>query len=292
MLNPVFRREVRTVLRTWKTFIAISVYLLCLGGVAALAFMLMISNSVYSGFNPQQSSAMYMVLSGFQLGLIILIVPALTGGAISSERERQTLDLMLVTKMSTLSIIVGKLVSSLLVVLLLIVASLPVFAILMYYGNVTIINLLAMFGFFMVTACTVGSISILLSTVIKKTVISIVLTYIVLLLLSLGTLVFIYFFNHILASYFFVEKFSYTFCFGVLTANPFMSFLSIVDGQLGMTNVMEFVEGVTFYTNMSKGYPTVPLWILNVGFNAVLSILFVLIAAVLIKPARRAKKYK
>ena len=48
-----------------------------------------------------------------ELGLICLLAPALTADLISGERERSTLDLLLVTPLSRLQIVVGKLVAAL-----------------------------------------------------------------------------------------------------------------------------------------------------------------------------------
>ena len=45
--------------------------------------------------------------------LLLFITPSLTAGAISSERERETIDLMLTTQMKPSEIVSGKLMSNL-----------------------------------------------------------------------------------------------------------------------------------------------------------------------------------
>ena len=40
---------------------------------------------------------------------VVFLAPALTAGAISLEREKQTLDLLVVTPISSLAIVIGKL---------------------------------------------------------------------------------------------------------------------------------------------------------------------------------------
>ena len=74
-----------------------------------------------------------MVLSVLQLALIVFITPGLTAGVISSERERQTLNMLLTTTQSSTSIIIGKLVSSVAYLLLLMIASLPLYSIVFLY---------------------------------------------------------------------------------------------------------------------------------------------------------------
>ena len=61
-------------------------------------------------FDPSAMVWLYVVLAAVQMGLVLLTAPAVAAGSISGERERQTLDLLLVTKMSPLSIVLMYLV--------------------------------------------------------------------------------------------------------------------------------------------------------------------------------------
>ena len=66
----------------------------------------------------------FAAVTAVELGLICLLAPALTADLISGERERQTLDLLLVTPLSRRQIVVGKLVAALGSLMLLIVLAL------------------------------------------------------------------------------------------------------------------------------------------------------------------------
>ena len=68
--------------------------------------------------------------------MIAILAPASTAGTISGERERQTLDLLAVTPISSVAIVVGKLLSALTWVFVLITASIPVAALVFVYGGV------------------------------------------------------------------------------------------------------------------------------------------------------------
>ncbi|MHB9026890.1 MAG: ABC transporter permease [Armatimonadota bacterium] len=68
--------------------------------------------------------------------LCALIAPALTSGAISTEREHQTLDLLLLTRLSGANIALGKLLSSLSFVGIILLCALPVMAISFMLGGV------------------------------------------------------------------------------------------------------------------------------------------------------------
>ena len=113
MLNPVFRRETKTSLRNWKVFYAISGYIFLVSLVAAVAIWQIMYNSYAASFNPSEMTTVYIGLTILELALVLLITPSLTAGSISGERERQTLDLLLITKVSPFSIILGKFLSGL-----------------------------------------------------------------------------------------------------------------------------------------------------------------------------------
>ena len=293
LLNPVFRREARTALRTWKIFTAMMCYVLMLTLVTALALLVVWGEQVHNGFNPQNATMLYVVIAAFQLGLILLITPALTGGAISSERERQTLDLMLVTKMSTLSIIIGKLTSSLLVVALLIFASLPVYGVIMYYGGINLLHLFAMALYFLLVAAMTGAIAIFFSALFKRTIAAIILTYIVLLVFSLGTMIALLIMAGLLDVYFNIGV-PYTLAYGIIGFNPFWGFIAVLDSQLGSSITTDFLDGMSrrFWMSPTPLPPPSlpPLWVANGLFNTWVVVGFVAWASVLIKPGRKSSR--
>ena len=89
--------------------------------------------------NIQYSSFMdlYEFVTSMEFLLLMFIVPAVTASSISGERERQTLDLMLTTRMSAGQIVGGKLLSALSTLLLLILSSFPAVAMVFVYGGIT-----------------------------------------------------------------------------------------------------------------------------------------------------------
>ena len=113
MINPVLRKEAITTMRSWKTYGALVLFLV----ISAVGAILYIDLSMFQNrdlsFDPASMVWLYVVLAVVQMGLVLLTAPAVAAGSISGERERQTLDLLLVTKMSPLSIVLGKLASSL-----------------------------------------------------------------------------------------------------------------------------------------------------------------------------------
>jgi len=299
MINPVFRRETRTTLRGWKIFAAMVVYTGLLFAAAAITLHFN-TNSYTHSFDPQSVIYLYMVLTAFQNIIVAIIVPSLTAGSISGERERQTLDLMLLTKMSTLSIVIGKLMSSLLTVLLMIVASLPVFAIVFYYGGVSLFNLFGMVGFTLLFAAMVGSISIFFSTITKKTVVSTVWTYIVLLAMTLGNLIFT------IVSVLLLRDVFNPYSGSILTrlllgTNPGVGFFALLDTQYNAGLAASLLSGMQHMFNASsssgsilasvaRAFAAMPLWALTMVIMALITILAVFTAAKFIKPVQKKRK--
>ena len=132
-INPVLLKELKVKTRSWKIAFLIAIYNLVL--VLITIFSMKISNNGYDiGYRPQWILTTYGFIVVVQFGLIGLIAPALTAGAISGEREKQTLDILLSTTLSHRSIVFGKLWASLSQVILLIFSSIPVFSIIFLYG--------------------------------------------------------------------------------------------------------------------------------------------------------------
>lgn len=187
VVNPVLNKEFKLRFRTFKSFLGILFYLLALA-ILIIGFVFIESlNNNQGYFKPDQSREMFMVLSVLQLALILFITPGLTAGVISSERERQTLNIMLTTTQSSTSIILSKLISSISFLLLLIIASLPLYSIVFLFGGISPGQVLVTIGFYTFTIITYGSLGVLFSTLIRKTIVSMVTTYGVTLFLAGGT---------------------------------------------------------------------------------------------------------
>lgn len=286
MLNPILRREAQTSLRSWKIFGVIAAYVGIITFFTVLYIKTAISGSIYSGFDPQSIVYLYALLSGLQLGLILITAPALTAGSISGERERQTLDLLVVTKMSPFSIVLGKLLSSIGLIMLMIVATMPVYSVLFYFGGVSILYLFGMTLFMLVTACFVGSMGIFFSAIYKKTMVSMVLVYLVIGILVVGTLV-----GYLAYSNIYIQAYKQIYdyisvpaVYGFFFLNPGAGFFSVIDAQLG-TN---FFDEITMSYWIGNGlHLPVEIWIVNLVSDIVMSGVFLKLAAMKISPGKK-----
>jgi len=131
----------------------------------------------------------YNTLAYLQFALIILLTPALTSGLISSERERQTLDLLLCSRMGAFRIIMGKLLSGTLFVMLLVVCSLPMMALVYMVGDLRFGDVFQLMLYLLVCIFTLGSMGVFFSTLVRRTTAATVVTYCTVLAYGIGTLI-------------------------------------------------------------------------------------------------------
>ena len=289
MMNPVMRRETRTTLRNWKLFIVIAVYVALLTLIAGFYTWNEVYYSYRGGFSPYSMMTLYVLMTVFELGLVLLTVPALTAGSISGERERQTLDLMLVTKMSPFAIVSGKLMSCLSAIFLIILASVPAFAVVFYFGGVSFVALLSTTGFFLTVCCMVGAFSIFVSTVIKKTSLSMVVVYLFVGLLCLGTLILCAIIQAAHWSNYNTAAPAWA-SFVCLWPNPVVGLVSIIEEQIGIAAMDDLINMFYYVDNSVRNLNL--YWILNVVGNLGLTAVFLALAAWRIQPVKPGKGRK
>lgn len=158
-INPVWRKELMLSMRSIRFPLTLSISIGVLSGLLILVFDGILSSVRYGG-NLSGLVGLYFTVTLIEFILIGMISPTLTASAICGERERGTLDILLSTKMSPLSIILGKLLASLSKVVLLIIASTPVFAITLSLGGVSIVNIIQMILLYIMTAIFCGSVGL------------------------------------------------------------------------------------------------------------------------------------
>ncbi|HEV2014274.1 MAG TPA: ABC transporter permease [Candidatus Dormibacteraeota bacterium] len=191
--NPIVAKEYRSRMRTWRSPVAMTVYILLLGGLGWAIFSSMAA-SARSGFNTGQAAnygqGLFLYLVLFQMVLLAFITPALTAGAVSSERERQTIDLLFVTKLPSFSILWGKLLASMSFVLLLLLLSVPIFSLVFLFGGIELDQVLAAFLVTAVAALTLGIVGIACSSAFRRTLPATVCAYGAAFVLLAGSLLF------------------------------------------------------------------------------------------------------
>lgn len=184
-LNAVLGKELAIRMRGWRAFSIITAYLALL---ATVSLLLLSSNNTPQNYSDAATLGrnLFYLLAGFQMGLIVLVTPASTADAISGERQRQTLDLLLVTRLSSLSIVLGKLVAGLAFDVLLILCSLPLFSLVFLFGGVSPDQFVSVFIVFLTTTLLLGAMSLFISTLMRRSGAAVVVSLLCTLGITLG----------------------------------------------------------------------------------------------------------
>lgn len=159
----------------WRPMLQLTAYLglVTLGVVAVLG----VSLSATGTLSPTLGEALFSALATGSVLLIAFMAPGLTAASLSGERERLTLDLLLVTRASPLGLVAGKLAGALLWIGYLVVASLPALAVVNLFGGVPLTKAAAALCVIVATALVYTSLGLALSAIFRRTVLATVLAY-------------------------------------------------------------------------------------------------------------------
>lgn len=187
-LNPIVKKDVKVQARSMKICWGVFVYELILALVFFLAINIIQSASRYSTSNIYSAMVwLYPVLAVTQLVILGLVVPVKTASSISGEKERQTFDIMMTTSMSPFSIIVGKVMTAVVQSMFFVVASMPVMALSFIIGGMSWAYLFWFLGIALLVSLFSASIGILCSSLCKRSISAVIMSYAFYLLFFLGT---------------------------------------------------------------------------------------------------------
>ena len=112
-----------------------------------------------------------------QLATVCLFLPALMAGVVTSEKERDTLGLLLITKLSPLQIVVQKYLSRIIPILLYLGLSLPLLGVAYSLGGVQLQQIFVAAWLLLITTLTIGAVGVLASVWCRTTAQSLAVTY-------------------------------------------------------------------------------------------------------------------
>jgi ABC-type transport system involved in multi-copper enzyme maturation permease subunit len=193
-LSAVGVKELRGRMRGRRAFVVLTLYLLLLAGFAWMYELILEQryNTGFSGTAAYASAAIGQELfAGLMMVvtlLVVLLAPAFTAGAISLEREKQTLDLLVTTPISSLSIVIGKLLSALTYVFILIGASVPLTAVVFVFGGVAPDDVIRGYIVLLATAFGLGAFGLFCSSLVKRTQAATVITTFGVMAMTLGSI--------------------------------------------------------------------------------------------------------
>jgi ABC-type transport system involved in multi-copper enzyme maturation permease subunit len=198
-VGAVGAKELRGRMRGRRAFVILSVYLVLLAGFAWMVELIM-ERTYQSGSGANAALATAAIGQGIFAALLMLetllvafLAPMATAGSISLEREKQTLEMLAATPITSAAIVLGKLLSALVYVWLLIAASIPLTAVVFVFGGVAPEDLVRGYLVLVMTALGFGSFGLLCSSLVKRTQAATAITIFGVLGISMGSLFVIFF---------------------------------------------------------------------------------------------------
>lgn len=139
IVGPVFTREATTAPRRAQFHAVPVIALIALLGLLWTYWQIRTGKHalVTAGASARFASEAFSFLAPVVLALATLFSALLTAAAVAQEKDRKTILLLLITRLTNSELVLGKLLASLLVVLTVIVAVLPFFLLLTLLGGIS-----------------------------------------------------------------------------------------------------------------------------------------------------------
>jgi ABC-type transport system involved in multi-copper enzyme maturation permease subunit len=189
--NPILVKELRSRMRGPRAFITLTIALLIMSGLM-IALVSLLTNAASqfgsSLLSPQIGQILFAALLIFEMLLVCTITPAVTAGAISTEREKQTFEMLQATPLGSVRLLWGKLISAMSYVFLLIFAAVPLASIVFLFGGVALVQLLKGLLVLVAAAITLGVYGLFLSAWLGRTGRATVVGFISVMVLIVGPL--------------------------------------------------------------------------------------------------------
>jgi len=162
LIGPVFTREVTIAPRREWTYVLRSVYVGLLLLLVVTAWLVISGTQLITdpGDFARFGTMLFQFLAPVQLVLAIFFAATLAASAVGQEKERGTLTLLLMTRMTNSELVLGKLLASLLNIITMLAVSIPIFMAIAMLGGVSyyqIVRVLLVTLFAMLLCGSLGS---------------------------------------------------------------------------------------------------------------------------------------
>ena len=187
-VSAIWVRELRGRMRGKRAFVFLTFYLVVLVLLLWAALNAATANGPLHGLEGIAfGRGLFAAVILIETLVVVILGPAYTAPSISQEREKQTFDLLAVTPISSLAIVLGKLVGGLSFLAIVVAASAPLAALAFLFGGTPPEALVMAYLILAVVAVGAGSIGVCCSSVMKKSQPATVASFIVMALIAIGT---------------------------------------------------------------------------------------------------------
>ena len=181
VVPPLMFKDLKMSLRKRRAAI---LQLVFLGACFLATWVLWPKEGIYS-LNSQHAHHLFTVLGIGQLAMVVLFSPAFTSSAFTMERERNTFDLLYGTCMSPFAIVWGKIGGALTFLMFVVLSSVPIVSVCLVLGGINAASVAWFYILLVLTALMFGMIGLTVSALSEKTYVSIIITYVIIVTVSI-----------------------------------------------------------------------------------------------------------
>ena len=297
-INPITKKDLtitsRSMRFSWGLFayesVLFGVFLIAMGAIGTFG------NRYYASSNAESFSSfisMFPAVGVTEAVIVALIIPIMTASSIAGEKERQTFDIMLTTQISPMQIVVGKMLSAVVRVMIYVLASIPIMAVGFTIGGISWFSLLGYLLLTIVLALFEASIGVFCSSVCKKTISAIIMSYLIVFMicgLTVLPLIFVSLYRYVGPGvYGSSERALFSAATLCLLPNPVMTFIEFFGVALTgegilVSDILDFSNPVTDFIKQGS------VWIsISVLLLLVITLCFMKLAAYIINPLHHNK---
>jgi ABC-type Na+ efflux pump permease subunit len=178
LIGPIFTRELALAPRRPAHYIYRTAYPLVLFVLMYTAWLVMVGtqNVRNVGDIARFGSMLFQILAPLQLALLSFLAAQSAVSGVAQEKDKRTMLLLLMTRLSNHELVLGKLFASLLDVFVMLLAALPVFMLMTLFGGISLAQVGRAFAVTLATILAAGSLGSTVALAREKTFQSLAIT--------------------------------------------------------------------------------------------------------------------
>ena len=178
LIGPIFSRELATAPRRTQHFLNRGVYGSALFVLMCTAWLVLAGTQVVHsvGDMARFGSVLFLILAPLQLALLTFLAALRAASSVALEKDKRTLVLLLMTRLTNHELVLGKLLASLLDVLVMLATAAPIFFFLTLFGGVSVAQVVRVLAVTLATVLVAGSLGSTIALARDKTFQSLAMT--------------------------------------------------------------------------------------------------------------------
>ncbi|HMC10304.1 MAG TPA: ABC transporter permease subunit, partial [Pirellulaceae bacterium] len=184
LIGPIFSRELVTAPRRSQHFLYRGVYGTALFVLMCTAWLVLAGTQIIRsvGDMAKFGSILFLILAPLQLALLTFLAALRAASGVAQEKDKKTILLLLMTRLTNHELVLGKLLASLLDVLVMLATAAPIFMLLTLFGGVSAAQVGRVFAVTLATILAAGSLGSTVALARDKTFQSLAMTALILMI--------------------------------------------------------------------------------------------------------------